>query len=340
MSISNKCKSCGGSLEYNPAGADLICRKCGNSASFDKSLDFHHHSIDMVAETIEPEFSFETKSSHCSNCGAIYGESSTNISGKCEYCGAHLVRDFSLSKASRPDACIPYMFDKTMARKKFAEGLKKKKFIPNKLKKQLPANDIESVYIPAYLFNAKTHNEYNGRIYDTYSRSDGSSERSYRRISGVRDVETRNIVIECSGRMSQLTLDKIRPFDLNQMYAFKDEFLLGYSVEYYDKKLQDAKKLVDEVVKYDVKHHILNSYSYDGIDYFNLKTKYIDANYSRVILPTYCVTYKYGKKEYKTFMNGQTGKVGGNVPRSKWKIAFTTIAILLGVGAFLYLLFS
>ena len=61
------------------------------------------------------------------------------------------------------------MFDKTMARKKFAEGLKKKKFIPNKLKKQLPDNDIESVYIPAYLFNAKTHNEYNGRIYDTYS---------------------------------------------------------------------------------------------------------------------------------------------------------------------------
>ena len=66
----------------------------------------------MEADVVEPEFNPEVLSSHCSNCGANFGGSTGNISDVCEYCGAHLTSDFSLSKGSEPDACIPFAFDK------------------------------------------------------------------------------------------------------------------------------------------------------------------------------------------------------------------------------------
>ena len=340
MAIDNKCEKCAGSMEYEPMSGNLICRKCGNVETFSKSQNYSNHSFNMDAEFVEPEFNPKVLSSHCSNCGAIYGADTTNIADTCDYCGAHLTRDFSLSKESAPDACIPFVFDKEEAKKKFQEGLKKKKFLPNKFKKQLPSSEIESVFIPAYLFNASTESTYRGRIYNTYKRSDGSSDRRYRTISGTESVNTKNILVECSSQINQLTLDKIRPFDLNQLYEFKNEFLMGYSVEYFDKKLEEAKSTVKESVTFNVRKQILRNYSYDGVDYLNINTKYIDSDYARVLLPTYKVSYNYGGKKYSTFLNGQTGKVGGNLPRSKVKIFFFVLGILIALGLFLFLFFS
>lgn len=338
MAIGNKCKQCGGSLEFDPQSTNLICKKCGNNVTFEKSQEYHFHDFNMYAEIVEPEFNPKVMSSHCSNCGASFTSDAGNISGTCQYCGAHLTSDFSLSKESEPDACIPFAFDKEMAKTKFLAGLKKKKFLPNNLIKQFPDSTIESVYIPAYIFNVETENGYVGRIYRSYKRSDGSTERDYDNIRGSKTVVTDNILVECSSRLNQLTLDQIRPFDLGRLMKFKEEYLMGYSVEYYDKKLQDAKSLVEESVKFNVRKAILKNYSYDGVDYLNINTKYVASNYARVFLPTYSVTYKYNGKDYTTFLNGQTGKVGGNLPRSKVKIGFLIFGIMLMLGLFIFLI--
>lgn len=336
MAIGNKCEKCGSSMEFNPSTGGLICRKCGNVITFDSSDKYQMHSFSMETDAVEPEFVPEVVSSHCSNCGAIYGADTTNIADKCDYCGAHLIRDFSLSKESEPDACIPFAFDKETAKEKFKIGLKSKRFLPTKFKKEFNDSNIESVYIPAYLFNVDTQNEYLGRLYNTYKNSDGSSYKRFRNISGNENMFFDDILVECSSQMNQLTLDRIRPFDITQMKTFKNEFLLGYSVEYYDKKLSETKSLINETVKVNVRRRILRNYNYDGVDYLNIKTTYTDCKYARVILPTYKFTYRYGEKEYNTFINGQTGKVGGNLPRSKFKIISTIIGILGVVGLLIY----
>ena len=170
MAVENKCKKCAGSMEYDPNSTNLICRKCGNTETFEKDNNIKSHAFDMDAEIVEPEFNPQVLSSHCSNCGAVYGDNTSNIAGVCDYCGAHLTRDFSLNKTSEPDGCIPFAFDKNQAREKFREGLKKEKFLPNKFMKQLPKSEVESIYIPAYLFNTRTENGYVGRIYDIYKK--------------------------------------------------------------------------------------------------------------------------------------------------------------------------
>lgn len=340
MGLGNRCEKCGGSMEFNPSTSGLICRKCGSTTTFESSNNYSSHVFNMDVEASEQKFEPEVLSSHCSNCGAIYGADTSNIADKCEYCGAHLVRDFSLANESKPDACIPFAFDKNTAKQKFKDGLASKKFLPSKFKKDVPDGGIESEYIPAYLFNIETENQYSGRIYRTYSNSDGSRDKSYRNIAGIEKVVSNNILIECSSKINQLTLDKIRPFDLNNLKAFTNEFLLGYSVEYYDKQLENIKSMVKETVKYNVRKQILRKYSYDGVDYLNINTKYNSCAYSRVLLPTYRFSYKYGGKDYNTYINGQTGKVGGNLPRSKFKITAFVLGIIGVVGLLLYFLLT
>ena len=47
--------------------------------------------------------------------------------------------------------------------------------------------------------------------------------------------------------------------------------------------------------------------------------------------------YKYKEKTYNTLMNGQTGKVGGNVPRSKIKITLFVLMLILIFGGIIFL---
>ena len=48
------------------------------------------------------------------------------------------------------------------------------------------------------------------------------------------------------------------------------------------------------------------------------------------MLPMYRINFNYKNKKYSNIINGQTGKVGGNIPKSKFKIALIVIGIILG----------
>ena len=142
MSRSNKCDNCGGSCEFDPSTQGLICKKCGALENFEESEVVKFHKFDMMTDIVEPEFSPQIHTLHCSNCGAIFKADTINISDNCQYCGASLTLDFTLSKASEPDGCIPFTFDEETAFNKFKDGIKRKWFLPNKFKKKLPKNSI------------------------------------------------------------------------------------------------------------------------------------------------------------------------------------------------------
>ena len=84
----------------------------------------------------------------------------------------------------------------------------------------------------------------------------------------------------------------------------------------------------------------MSSYSYSYVQSYDQNVKFSDEKYSYYIVPTYSVKYKYKGKSYLTYMNGQTGKVGGGLPRSAVKITFFVLFILLvvvGIIALIYI---
>jgi hypothetical protein len=51
--------------------------------------------------------------------------------------------------------------------------------------------------------------------------------------------------------------------------------------------------------------------------------------FKHVLMPVWLLTYDYGRSSYQCVMNGVTGRIEGEYPKSPWKIAALVVAILV-----------
>jgi hypothetical protein len=135
-------------------------------------------------------------------------------------------------------------------------------------------------------------------------------------------------------------LRKLGPYNLMDVIEFKPEILAGWPALTYDVPLAKASLLAREQVVQDVRR-FLSDRVLPGQQKRGLQTggvNWSDMTFKNVLLPLWIGTYHYQGKEYKVYVNGQTGKVIGEKPRDWLKTALiiTSIAAaLLVVLAFL-----
>ena len=150
----------------------------------------------------------------------------------------------------------------------------------------------------------------------------------------------KDVLVECSDYLTQSELKQIEPYYMNETKKFSQGFVYGYSVEYYNRSVEESAKLAREIMQNRVRDQILKRYDHDGVDYLDIKCKYSSSTYSYLLLPTYRVNFKYKNKDYSAVMNGQTGKIGGKLPSSPMKIFWIVLAILAFFGILAFAMFS
>ena len=340
-SVHSKCKNCGGNLVFCPTTQDLICAKCESHYPIENNGKILVHNLYDSNETKKHNKSFKEQNTFfkCKNCGANIVLNNYEISNKCPYCGTGLVVDENAEEGTIPDACIPFAFDKAEASILFAQNVKKKHFLPNKFKKQPPTSDIYGIYIPAFAFDTNTKSTYSGQLYNEYTSTDSDgrthTERSYFYISGDHAENFEDVLVECSSKINQTELIGVLPYHSEKKLPYNNSYIMGYSVEHYSETINQSiptyKSMVDKLIQ----NHILRKYHYDGVSYINVATNYSDEKYKYCLLPIYRFEYVYKDKPYRTLMNGQTGAIDSNLPKSKWKIAFAVLIPFLIILAFI-----
>ncbi len=337
--VASKCQSCGSELYFNPEGGNLKCKACGTAVEFEKTTTFDRRTIDMDTLTTIGDKIDESRISlsHCSSCGAAFTGTLVTLSTKCQYCGGNMVVD---DAAAHPDGCLPFAFGKEKASEKFAEEIKKKFLVPRSFKKNPRPDSIESIYIPAFSYSSRIEAEYAGELYETYTDSDGDSHTRHFNVRGTEYADMRDVLVECSDYLTQAELKQIEPYYMNETKKFSQGFVYGYSVEYYNRSVEESAKLAREIMQNRVREQILKRYDHDGVDYLDVKHKYNSSTYSYLLLPTYRVNFKYKNKGYSAVMNGQTGKIGGKLPTSPWKVVWIVLAILAFFAVFAGIMFS
>ena len=63
----------------------------------------------------------------------------------------------------------------------------------------------------------------------------------------------------------------------------------------------------------------------------------VHSDYSRqtfkhILAPVWLLTYNYGPRSFQCAMNGVTGVIAGEYPKSPWKIALIVLAIIVGIA--------
>jgi len=320
------CSNCGGDLKFSAKTQTLYCEKCKTEEPIEKKHLACKKPIEELKKKIEDSEKTWIKENilmGCPNCGAKLVHGEKDISAKCPYCGTALTLAKSEISGLCPDEIIPFAFDEEMASQKFIEGIKKRRFLPNAFKKQLPKNKIIGVYIPSFVFDTTTQTKYFGVLekHEMHTDSQGHSHThvEYYNISGTKAYNHKNMSLEVSSQLDQRELESIVPYDEDRVVDFNEKFIKGYTVEQYNEEIENCYSKYRQMLDNKIRNSILSGYSYTRVVKLNMQTIYQNELFSYRIVPVYIFEYTFKGQPYRTIMNGSNGKIGSGLPTSKWK---------------------
>jgi len=209
-------------------------------------------------------------------------------------------------------------------------------------------NKIRSVYLPGYLYGALADTSYSASIGENYTEtetytttdSEGNTtthtrtvtKTEWRSLSGEHDSYVRDIVVTASRVIPNDEIEAIEPFDLRALRRYGAGMISGWTTEEPSLSKQECLALAHEEALQSVSKKLGPFMPGDSYTDLTFSTRLHDEVIDLVLLPlwVFAVRYHPDKEPIRLIVNGQTGRVGGDVPLSVVKIA---LAIALGIAA-------
>ncbi len=347
------CHQCGAATEYLPSSQKLICTSCGHEEVIQP---VSHQITETPLEKgfknlrIKP-LSPINNQVLCQNCGASSTWDIDSLSDLCPYCQTPIAKLDTENNRLQIEAIVPFALSKNSAKKSLAKWLKNRWFAPNTLKQmQGHYKQFEGIYLPHWTFDSLTHSDYSGLRgeyyieYITQTRIVNGRPKTVRtpvtrtrwfRVAGQVRVMFDDILVLASMIIPKIIINRLRPWHLSEAVAYTPEYLAGLKSKYYQLDLQQAFKVAQQSMNTEINRAIRQDIGGDRQQIQHKKTRYQNSTYKLILLPVWYSSFEYRGKRYQTVINGQTGKVSGEYPKSHFKIIGTVILVtLLTTGVF------
>ena len=350
------CKNCAAKLTFAPGTTRLKCDYCGtiNEIKIDtQALNDAIRENDYLEalENISSDLLEEIHTVKCNCCGAQTTFDPNVISAQCDFCGSPITVDQkSTSKVIKPKAVLPFKVDKNQGYSLFGSWISGLWFAPNDLKTSISKTDkLSGMYLPYWTYDADTDTFYTGQrgddyeVEESYTDSDGESQTRtvtktrWTRTSGNVHNTFDDIFVVGSRTLPENFMDGLEPWNLNELVPYDEKFLSGFKTETYGVDLKDGFTVAQEKMQPEID----NSIRYDiGGDRQQISTKdinYYKITFKHILLPVWISAYKYKEKVYRFIINGQSGKIQGERPISRFKVALAIVAAVAVIGVLAWL---
>lgn len=334
-----KCQACGAPLRFDPASGRSVCDWCGSSyeISEEGELGAGGARPDQAGPETLPVYS-------CESCGAEIVTGATDASVHCPYCGNNIVLTEQVSGGLTPDGIIPFKFDKKQLPEEVNNFYKNKRLMPKGFFTGSTLEDASGVYVPYWLFDT----DLNGSLVYDCTKCSEHREGDYivseeEHFDVRRDVSMRfeSVPVNASKRMDNTLMESVEPFDYSGLKPFDMGYLSGFMADRFDKGSDAVKgRAMDRMDEsaYAIADRDARK-GYSGANRKGGKFMPQNVNAKYMLLPVYTFGVKWGDKKYDYAMNGQTGKVVGNVPISGGKaVLFWLLSFAISFAAVLLLL--
>ena len=261
----------------------------------------------------------------CNSCGGeIVGDANTAATS-CPYCGNPVVMAGRLAGDLKPDFVIPFKLDKNAAKNALKQYVGKKKFAPNTFKSENRLEEIKGIYVPFWLFDsdAQASVSYDATRVRTWSDSKYDyTETSHFDVFRAGNMRFMNIPVDGSSKMPDELMESIEPFNFNEAVNFQTAYLAGYLADKYDVTMEQSIGRANERIKASCEDTLRDTVN--GFATVTTKNSFVQtqnglAKYA--LYPVWILNTDY-KGEKLTFgLNGQSGKIVGDIPVSKAKLA-------------------
>ncbi|MCR5790504.1 MAG: hypothetical protein K6G83_11515 [Lachnospiraceae bacterium] len=347
--MASTCPACGGTLLFNPTEGKLKCEYCdmlytpeevaaewakktGNTAEA-AGAETGGAETERVYEAQELGPEDQMRSYSCSTCGAELLADQTTAVMRCPYCGNQTIVEEQFSGAIRPDYVIPFAQTKEQAIEKYHSFYHKRFLLPKSFKTDSHVDEIQGVYVPFWMFSGRTYIEGNYIAYDEEEDSKGNKRISQRfevRRSGY--LNYANVPADASKRMDDDLMDSVEPYKLDGLKDFSMVYLPGFMAERYDVDEEECRKRAHTRAEGSIKDQVRKSIRHDGIEQADEKFRYESESTKYALFPVWLLVTSWKDKIYKFAMNGQTGKMVGDLPVSAPKLMGVVIPLFILVA--------
>ena len=340
------CKTCGAELYFNPKTGKMECEYCGST--FDPSEYAYQPEQDSadvkpatyvdesepVTEPATDDSTGDLRIYKCPHCGAEVITSKETAATTCVYCNRAITLSGNLTGAFRPDYVLPFTKERKDVEEAYLKLCKKSVLTPRLFTKKSTIEKIKGMYIPFWLYTFDGDAQIRVLAKETKVWIAGDTEyteiSSYRVEEGAHG-EFENIPADALKEMDNTLMDSIEPFDFSKLVAFNPAYLAGFYTQRWNedasKNENRAKVRAKESLSKAALAHA-GTYS-GGMTIENEQYRWTNQKVHYAMLPVWMMYTEYKGQKYLFGMNGQTGKIVGDIPKDPMKL------VEIGGGIFL-----
>lgn len=326
-----KCPCCGGAIAFDSTIQKMKCPYCEAEFEMDTLADYdeelkNEHDDDMSwemnggSEWRDGETD-GLRSYVCKSCGGeIVGDESMAATS-CPFCGNHVVMMDQFSGTLRPDCVIPFSLDKNAAKEALKKHYMGKRLLPKAFKDENHIDEVKGVYVPFWLFDAEAEADIRYRASKVRTWSDSSynyTETRYYAVCRGGSIMFENVPVDGSEKMPDEWMESLEPFDFSKAVDFQTAYLAGFLADKYDVDAEKSVVRANERIKSSTEDAIAKTVTgyttvtreAGSIQLHNGKVKY-------ALFPVWILNTTWKGKPYMFAMNGQSGKMVGDLPVDK-----------------------
>ncbi len=363
-----QCPACTGPLHFDGKTDRLVCDYCGSSYSLEEVQAAYADRNASAAEADKAAAAQEARERqeaaenaggagtadgwgadaarmrayNCTTCGAELMCDQSTAALNCPYCGNPTVIPSRFEGVDRPDYVIPFKIEKKQAVEALKNYYKGKHLLPGSFASSNHIEEIKGVYVPFWLYSGTVDAEaqYTARKEHREKRGDTEVIRTeFYEVQRSGSLEYEKIPVDASKQMPDDLMDSIEPYDYSDLRKFTLEYMPGYLANRQDmsrKECRDrartrAANSAQTALKETVK-------GYTSVSTDTHREGFRDDRVEYGLFPVWLLSTKWDGKTFLFAMNGQSGRMVGDLPISSPKLyGFTglTFAVLFLINYFL-----
>ncbi len=353
------CPACGAEAQWNPGKQELVCPYCGATSPAQIELTpggeevIREHDLAAALRSIpdaQRGWQAEKTSVRCQSCQAISVFDPARVGQRCDFCGSSALVPYEEIKESfRPESVLPMQLAETQVRERIRAWYGSHFWAPNKLKNKAMTDQVRGLYIPYWTFDAQSHADWTAESGDYYyvseSYRDANGNTQTRQVRKVRWYRTSGSLdhffddelVPASRGVHAELLRCVEPFPTEKLVPYQSGFLSGWVVERYQIDLLSAARHARSGMDAQMRQMCAAQVPGDTHRDLEVQTAYAQQTFKHILAPVWLLNYTYGAKNFQVVINGYTGAIAGEYPKSWVKILCAVLLLLAIAGTVLFL---
>ena len=264
------------------------------------------------------------KAYSCPSCGAELLCDVTTAATSCPYCGNPSVIPGQFTGILKPDFVLPFKLNKEDAIKALKRHYRKKPLLPSTFSKANHLEEIKGVYVPFWMYDGEASGSarFHATQVHTYTSGDYEiTETSHYDVSRAGSIGFEKIPVDASSKMPDDYMDSIEPYDYAELKPFSTAYLPGFLADKYDVSVEDSRERADKRCAgslVSALERTVSGYTTCIETSRDIRLKRGKVHYA--LLPVWILNTRWEGKDFLFAMNGQTGKLVGNLPVSTKRV--------------------